>query len=141
MEVTINLQTLFWFVAGIGTLITVGTAVYKMLPSTKLEQRVEPLEIRVKELNEAVDELESKVTKLDEYVNKDNLRLKKVEEQLLDVHKTIAELLKRNDEQIYLLTKGVQNMTKLTIVIADTLSIENSEIKKYDNELNEYLLK
>lgn len=122
MLVTINLETFFWFVGGISGTIALFTLIYKNLPSTKLEKRVD---------------------KLAEYVNNDNKRINSLEQQVKDVHITFEEFVRKNTEQSTILIKGMLTLTEINASVADKMGIEDSKEKlsKYRDELNEYLLK
>ena len=122
MVVTINLETLFWLVGGIGATISLVAVVYKNLPSTKLEKKVEALE---------------------KYVDNDNKRITSLETQITDIHTTFEEYVRKNTEQSNILIKGMLNLTEINASVADKLGIDDSKEKlnKYREELNDYLLK
>ena len=122
MVVTINLETLFWLVGGIGATISLVAVVYKNLPSTRLEKKVEALE---------------------KYVDNDNKRITSLETQITDIHTTFEEYVRKNTEQSNILIKGMLTLTEINASVADKLGIDDSKEKlnKYREELNDYLLK
>ena len=122
MVVTINLETLFWLVGGIGATIALVGTIYKNLPSTKLEKKVEALE---------------------KYVDNDNKRITSLETQITDIHTTFEEYVRKNTEQSNILIKGMLTLTEINASVADKLGIDDSKEKlnKYREELNDYLLK
>ena len=122
MVVTINLETLFWLAGGIGVTLALLAKIYKNLPSTKLEERVE---------------------KLEEKVDNDNQRIDTIKNQLTDMHSIYDEYVKMNSVQSNILIKGMLTITEINASVADKLGIDDSKEKlnKYREELNNYLLK
>lgn len=122
MVISINLETVFWLAGGLSAVITLLVLIYKNLPSTRLEKKVEQLE---------------------KYVDNDNKRINSLENQITTVHTTFEEYVKKNTEQSTILIKGVLTLTEINASVADKLGIDDSKDKlnKYREELNDYLLK
>lgn len=120
--ITIDLEKVFWLVGGLGATVTFLVMVYKNLPSTKLEKRV---------------------NELAKYVDNDNKRINSLENQITTVHTAFEEYIKKNTEQSKILVKGMLTLTEINASVAVKLGIEDSKEKlsKYQEELNEYLLK
>lgn len=122
MVLTINLETFFWFIGGISGTIGLFALIYKNLPSTKLEKRV---------------------NELTKYVDNDNKRINSLEDQMKDVHVAFEEVVKQNAAQSNVILKGMLTLTEINASVADKLGIDDckDKLNKYREELNEYLLK